>query len=101
MYHRARTRTREEGVYWGLALVTIGGCLLLMQLHVLPSLRQWWPLIVIGLGLARLATARSPHALGSGVSTSLIGGWLLIAANQWYGLGWTESWPLALVAAGL
>jgi hypothetical protein len=35
------------------------------------------------------------------VTTLGLGAWFMIAANGWYGLGWSRSWPLALVAAGL
>jgi hypothetical protein len=56
---------------------------------------------VIAAGTGSLLSARSPKAIGSAVSTLGIGAWLLVAANDWYGLGWSRSWPLALVAAGL
>ena len=77
--------------------------LIVFAVCFLPAMAMysWWPLFVIALGLGKTFSARGPHALGSGVTTTGMGVWLLIAANDWYGLGWSRSWPLALVAAGL
>lgn len=88
---------------WGVILVGIGTSFLLMMNGVLPNatLRTWWPLIVVVLGLGSLAGARDPNGVGSAVTTIGLGGWLLVAANDWYDLGWSRSWPLVLVAIGL
>jgi hypothetical protein len=61
----------------------------------------WWPVFVIAAGTGSLLCARSPRKIGSAVTTLGLGAWFMIAANGWYGLGWSRSWPLALVAAGL
>ena len=97
------TENRSETLVWGLVLIGLGIVFLLAMVGQLPwdFMSTWWPLFPMGVGLTKLVTARSPRAVGSGVSTLGIGCWLLIASNDWYGLGWSRSWPLVLVAVGL
>lgn len=96
--HSGSTR---EGLGFGLLLIALGAVLLLNQLgYVDWSLGRLWPLFVIAFGLLRVASWRSPRRIGNGVMLMLFGCWFLIAVNEWHGLGWEESWPLALVAVG-
>jgi fucose permease len=94
---------QTDGLVWGLLLIGMGVCFMLMMYNVLPNdfLQEWWALFVIAAGLGSLVTARNPKSLGSGVTTLGTGCWLLVASNGWYGLGWARSWPLVLVAVGL
>ena len=100
--HYDRDRPWDKLV-WGLVLIGLGAFFLLGTFGYLPHhlLEVWWPVFVIAMGLGSLMSARSPRGIGSGVSTTCIGMWLLIATNDWWGLGWEHSWPLAIVAAGL
>ena len=92
-----------DKLVWGLILIGLGVCFLMSMYGFIPShfLRTWWPLFVIAAGAGSLFCARNPRGIGSAVTTLGMGGWLMVAANDWYGLGWSRSWPLALVAAGL
>lgn len=78
------------------AWLLVAGILLLIQmtgvLHV-GGLGHLWPLLLIALGLARLATGRSAFWL------LVIGIWF--AFDEFTGYGAGETWPLLLVAAGL
>ncbi len=95
--------SRTHGLVWGLILIGMGVVFLLTTYGQLPwdFMSTWWAVFPIGAGLAKLVTARDPREFGSGVTTLGIGCWLLVAANGWYGLGWSRSWPLVLVAVGL
>ena len=92
-----------DKLVWGLILIGLGVFFLLSMFGFVTShlLHNWWPVFVIGAGLGSVLCARHPRAIGSGVTSLGIGVWLLIAANDWFELGWSRSWPLALVAAGL
>ena len=92
-----------DKLVWGLILIGLGVFFLLSMFGFVPShlLRVWWPVFVIAAGTGSLLSARSPKAIGSAVTTLGMGAWLMVAVNDWYGLGWSRSWPLALVAAGL
>jgi hypothetical protein len=96
-------KRQRDALVWGLILIGLGVMFLLTNSGVWPNdtLRHWWPALVIIAGLGSLAGARGPQGVGGAVTTAAMGAWLLVAANDWFGLGWRRSWPLALVAVGL
>jgi len=98
-----RYRRNRDTLVWGLILMSLGVTFLLTNSGVWPNdtLRHWWPVLVIISGVGSLPAARGPRGVGSAVTTSAIGAWLLVASNNWYGLGWSRSWPLVIVAFGL
>ena len=98
-----RYRRNRDTLVWGLILMALGVTFLLTNSGVWPNdtLRHWWPVFVILSGLGSLPAARGPRGVGSAVTTAALGTWLLVATNDWYGLGWSRSWPLAIVAIGL
>jgi len=89
--------------FWGLMLVGIGILGTADYLGLAPGLdmNTWWPALLILFGLGRALTAHSPRRLGGGVTTALIGLWILATLLHWHGLRWGNGWPLALVAAGV
>ena len=95
-----RYRRNRDTLVWGLILMALGVTFLLTNSGVWPNdtLRHWWPMLVIISGLGSLPAARGPRGVGSAVTTAALGTWLLVATNDWYGLGWSRSWPLAIVA---
>lgn len=94
---------RLGGLMWGIGLILVGSVILLQYLDVMPFSvwRDWWPLIIIMVGVAQMVAGRSAKGVGEGVSTMLIGAWCFIATNHVWGLTWRNSWPLALVASGM
>jgi len=99
MSSRMYRRNRDMFV-WGLVLIGLGIPFLVTDNGV-ETLRHWWPVLVIITGLGSIVRARGPKGVGSAVMTAGIGMWLLVAMNGWYGLRWSRSWPLVLVAVGL
>lgn len=100
---RRKNRNPREGVMSGLVIAALGVLFLLHQLDVIRigDVWAWWPWIVIGLGVIRIAVWASAESVGSGFGLALFGVWFLITVNGWWGFDWTNSWPLALVAVGL
>jgi len=96
-------RRNRDQLGWGLFLIVMGAWFLLLQYGVLEreGWHTWWPYVVMVLGVVQLATASDAKTLGSGVSTIGIGLWLAATVNHMYGLRWSNSWPLAMVAVGL
>jgi hypothetical protein len=87
----------------GVALILYGLLFVAERLDVLPPWAlefRWWPLVVIVIGLSKLIQPRDANEIGSGVQLTFLGLWFLVASNEWFGLSWQNSWPLALVAAG-
>jgi hypothetical protein len=103
MTRSGREDERLSGLMWGIGLVLVGTVILLQYLDVMPFSvwRDWWPLIIVMVGVAQIVGGRGPKGLGDGVSTMLIGAWCFVATNHVYGLTWRNSWPLALVATGM
>ncbi len=100
---KGRGRSGTDGLVWGGVLIGLGIMFLLIMNGMLPeeTWHTWWPAVVIVAGAMGLAGARDPKAVGSAVVTMGIGTWLLVAVHGWYGLYWSRSWPLVLVAVGL
>ena len=87
----------------GAALIGYGMLFLAERVGVLPAWAEdfrWWPLIVIVIGVSKLIQPRGAESLGSAVTLTFLGLWFLVVANDWFGLTWRNSWPLALIAAG-
>jgi hypothetical protein len=101
MGYRAE-REHSNRMFWGITLIALGTLATADYLGMLPwTLGQaTWPIIVIVLGGVRAATAYSARKLGGGVTLALMGCWCWIAANDWHGFTWMNSWPLALIASG-
>jgi len=64
----------------GLAVLALGVLWTLDNLDLVDASRymQYWPAILIAVGLAKLVTGRSGSERMSGVIWSFIGGWLLL-----------------------
>ena len=97
---------RESGyggqVVAGLVLIAGGLGFLLYNLGMVEISVpwRWWPLILVAIGAGRLATAHDGDRRRSGAWLVVIGCWLLINSLGLFGLGWHDSWPLLIVAAG-
>jgi predicted membrane protein len=87
----------------GLLLVAGGVLLLLDQLDVIaagPLMGQWWPLVLVVLGLVRLI--EQPRAFSAPATLLLIGLVLLgFTTGVLTAAAWALLWPLALIVAGL
>jgi LiaF transmembrane domain len=97
-----RRRRGRDGLAFGVTLVLLGMLFLFGRLGIYPmgDFWEWWPFIPILFGLVRIVLWHSAEEVGSGVMLSLLGVWFLISTNEWNGLTWSDSWPLALVAVG-
>lgn len=90
-------------MFWGFALIIVGAFLLIERFGGMPYWfgdYAWWGGLVVLLGLVALGTARRAGSVGTGVTLTLLGVWVLLVTNHVLGFGWYNSWPLALVAAG-
>jgi len=85
-------------VIWGVFLVALGVWFLLD--HFVPwglaGMGEWWPLILIVVGVTHLVERR----FGAALTMFLLGAWFLAVTSGWMGLNYLNSWPLVLVAVG-
>jgi hypothetical protein len=88
------------GVVVGLMIAGLGLILLLDQTGWFGWRTTWslWPLLLIGMGLARFVSPR-PDGPREGGWLMFIGTWLLL--NEMRVLRFRDSWPLILVAVGI
>lgn len=89
-------------LFWGLALIVIGGTALLVQLGYLPSdLDDLWPVVLIALGLWMLmqaVTSAGSRGFTAGLVTLTAGVYLIVDSLR--GLPEGSFFPALLVALG-
>jgi hypothetical protein len=92
-----RSRTAKR-VIWGSFLIALGSAFLLDHLHIvdLPSLGSLWPAVFFVIAVGHVAEGR----LGSALTFLLLGVWFFACEFDWYGLDYSNSWPLVLIAIG-
>ncbi len=85
-------------VFFGGVLMLVGLGLLLDRTGWLDALSRLWPLLLVGLGVVKLAFPRRDDGRGGGAWLILIG--LLLLGDSLRVLTFRQSWPLFLVAGG-
>jgi hypothetical protein len=87
----------------GLLLIGLGLAFFFDQLDFLDvrGLWQYWPVALIIIGVLRLVQPDRPEQRYSGLWWLLIGVWALVSSFELFGLDWSNSWPLLIVAAGI
>ena len=92
--------TRKGDIAIGATLVLTGIAVVLDRAGVLHWRDQWtlWPLILGGIGLARLVQS-FPGEPKQGLLFLTAAGWLLLSESGWVSM--EESWPIAVIALGL
>ena len=93
-------RIDGDQIFWGLLLIAAGTFLLLGRLGIADfsgTLRKFWPLIVVIIGLSKLFHRRSAWA---GLWMIALGAWLQAVTLHVHGFTYQSSWPLLLVVLG-
>lgn len=92
--------TRKGDIVIGTTLVLAGIAVALDRAGVFQWRDQWtlWPLILGGIGLARLLQS-VPGEPKQGLLFLTAAGWLLFAQTGWVSL--EDTWPVAVIALGL
>ena len=91
-----------DKLLWGVVLITVGTLFTLNNTEYIDisGVWQFWPLILIGMGIVRMVQPQASRRRGSGLWMILIGSWLLIGTLGLFGLDYGSSWPLLIVAVG-
>jgi hypothetical protein len=102
MEHRSERRFSWH-VLFGLALITFGVAYLLDNMEIIDVGPFWrfWPLLVVALGLGKIFNAQTNHERGDGVWWLFIGLWLFVSIVHVFGLGFSDTWPMLIIAWGI
>lgn len=100
MSHRERFGGQ---VVIGVALICAGGALFLEKEGIISigPIWQYWPLILIGLGIVKTMQAQSRKEQGMGIWLLFIGLWFEVSLLNLWGLTFSETWPVILIAFGI
>jgi hypothetical protein len=96
----SKPRDNSDQIFWGLFLLAAGTILLLSNLHVINiswTMRRYWPLIVIIVGLSHIFRRKT---VWSGLWIVAVGAWLQAVTLHLYGFTYESSWPFLLIALG-
>ena len=87
----------------GSLLILAGIALMLENQDIISVGPVWryWPLLVIGLGIAKLFRADTREEQGSGLWILIIGLWFLVSVFRFWGLSFHETWPAIFIAFGV
>lgn len=87
----------------GLIVMTLGVLWTLDNLDLIESepLIQWWPLVLIAIGVAKLVGVGTSRHLVWGVAFLFAGTWLLAGELGWMHVELWDLWPIALVFLGV
>ncbi len=87
----------------GVFLLVIGSILLLDNFDIIntPSIWNFWPLILIIIGIGKLLDARLPQEYQKAFWMLFLGTWFLISELHLFGLSYHNSWPILLIGFGI
>jgi hypothetical protein len=100
--HHATHRQRRQ-VIWGLALIAFGLAYLLQRDDdaAVAGLWQYWPWVLVAFGLNNMLPPTDGRRFVDGLSQVLFGAWFWVVMAGWWGLTFSNSWPLLVIVAGL
>ncbi len=102
-WRERRHREPWRGLFWGLGLILLG-VLLFSANRGWLSWDIWWEYFLIGLGVIFLIDAAVRYTSQEhrhGAFGRVIPGVVLICVGVAFIYGWSQWWPLILVAAGI
>ena len=94
---------RARGVLPALLVISIGVLLLLrnMDIEIFHDIWRYWPVLLIGVGLARLVDSHHSGSQACGGIMVAVGGLLLANTLGFLHMTWRDFWPLVLIGAGI
>jgi hypothetical protein len=100
MNDTTRKQIDSGAVFSGLVLIAVGVLFLLERLGLADFhyvIRHYWPLIIVIIGLSKVLRRQ----IWGGFWLIAIGAWLQISYLRLFGLSFSSSWPLLLIALGV
>jgi predicted membrane protein len=87
----------------GIVVIVLGTLWTLDNLDLIESepILHWWPVLLVGVGVAKLFGIGGHRNAAAGTVLMLVGGWLLAGG---LGIGWMDLstlWPMVLIVIGV
>jgi hypothetical protein len=84
-----------------LLLAGVAAFLANVDLVELGAVWRYWPLVLIAVGVNKFIQPADKKTTDEGIWICTIGAWLLISNLRLFGLGYSKSWPLLILAIGI
>jgi hypothetical protein len=86
----------------GIVLLLVGCLILASNLGlVIPDWWNYWPWLLILLGASQFVWPGSFRERMFGYWLVVVGGVAAVSQNEWFGLDWSDLWPVFIIAAGV
>jgi hypothetical protein len=87
----------------GVFLLITGAVLLLSNFDIIDTASVWnfWPVIILIVGIGKLMDARLPQEYQKAFWTLFIGTWFLVVELNLFGLDYHNAWPILLIGVGI
>jgi hypothetical protein len=94
---------RATAAVFGVLLIGLGVLFLLQNFGYIDAghVEDWWPLILIGFGIASLIAPKDPGDSATGVAVAALGAFFLLRNFDVIHWRFHEIWPAFLVLAGI
>ena len=94
---------RATAAVFGVLLVGVGVMFLLQNFGIVDAGRvgDWWPLILIGFGIASLIAPKDPGDSATGVAVAALGAFFLLRNFDVIHWRFQDIWPAFLVLGGI
>jgi hypothetical protein len=99
---RRRNRIRHAGLVPAVVLIAVGAIFFLNNLHILTfrDVLDYWPVILIGLGMVKVVDATDNAARAGGAILMVVGAVFLAPTLGIWHLSAGDLWPLILIGVG-
>ena len=97
-----RRRELRRTLFWGLALILVGGAFFAARNGLVDEDRLWhfWPALIALHGALAIAFATHLSHVLEGLFSIVVGFWLWACLEQLWGWTFVSTWPVVLIAAG-
>jgi len=96
-------RSVRSRLTWGILLLVVGAGALAVNLgfRIPRDLWDYWPMILVVLGLAQLIWPGSGRERLSGLWLLAVGIYCAVSQFELFGLDWGTAWPILIVLLGV
>lgn len=93
----------RKQLLWGVVVIVVGSIILLDQMDMVDAHGLWhyWPLLLVVSGINQMIGYPTAKHFTNGLWTMFMGLWLFAVFEHEFGLTWSNSWPLPIIACGV